>query len=155
MGLYVFSLPVSLLMTDIIYILCLIIIIKSEVWTITRCLGLGHKKMVSTVCLSIYIYLISSYRINIIHLTILFKSPMEQWVKLGHVFIWATCSLKPHFLADDVRFVPTELVITDGSPFFAIKYFEATKWRCWAIHQLKFYKSGCTDSDLSNTYCTH
>ena len=34
-GLYVFSLPISLVMIEIIYILCLIIIIiKSEVWTI-------------------------------------------------------------------------------------------------------------------------
>ena len=33
-GLYVFSLPISLVMIKIIYILCLSIIIKSEVWTI-------------------------------------------------------------------------------------------------------------------------
>ena len=37
------------------YILCLIIIIKSEVWTITHCLGLGHETMVCTVCLSIFL----------------------------------------------------------------------------------------------------
>ena len=36
-----------------IYILCLIIIIKSEVWTISHCLGLDHETMVSAVCLSI------------------------------------------------------------------------------------------------------
>ena len=53
--LYEFSLPISLVMTEIIYILCLIIIIKSEVWTITHCLGLGHETMVSTVCLSIFL----------------------------------------------------------------------------------------------------
>ena len=42
-GLCVFSLPISLVMLERIYILCLIIIIKSsEVWTITHCLGLGH-----------------------------------------------------------------------------------------------------------------
>ena len=35
------------------YTLCLIIIIKSEVWTITHCLGLGHETMVCVVCLSI------------------------------------------------------------------------------------------------------
>ena len=34
-GLYVFSLPISLVMIERIYKLCLIIIIKSEVWTIT------------------------------------------------------------------------------------------------------------------------
>ena len=30
-------------MIERIYILCLIIIIKSEVWTITHCLGLDHE----------------------------------------------------------------------------------------------------------------
>ena len=44
-------------MIEIIYILCLIIIIKSEVWTITRCLGLGHETMVSGVCLSIFLWI--------------------------------------------------------------------------------------------------
>ena len=53
-GLYGFSLPISLVMIERIYILCLIIIIKSEVWTITHCLGLGHETMVSAVCLSIF-----------------------------------------------------------------------------------------------------
>ena len=57
MGLYVFSLSISLGMTKRIYILCLIIIIKSEVWTITHCLGLGHETMVSAVCLSIFFYI--------------------------------------------------------------------------------------------------
>ena len=36
------------------YILCLIDIIKSEVWTITYCLGLSHETMVCAVCLSIF-----------------------------------------------------------------------------------------------------
>ena len=36
-----------------IYILYLIIIIKSELWTITHCLGLGHERMVCAVCLSV------------------------------------------------------------------------------------------------------
>ena len=54
-GLYVFSLPMSLVMIEIIYILCLIIIIKSEVWTITHCLGLGHETIVPAVCLSIFL----------------------------------------------------------------------------------------------------
>ena len=54
-GLCVFSLPISLVMIDIIYILCLIIIIKSEIWTITHCLGLGHETIVCT--MSFYILL--------------------------------------------------------------------------------------------------
>ena len=34
-------------------LLCLIIIMKSEVWTIIHCLGLGHETMVCAVCLFI------------------------------------------------------------------------------------------------------
>ena len=54
----VFSLPISFVMIERIYKLCLIIIIiiiiiKSEVWIITHCLGLGHETMVCAVCLSI------------------------------------------------------------------------------------------------------
>ena len=37
------------------YTLCLIVIIKSEVWTIIPCLGLSHDKMVCVVCLSIFL----------------------------------------------------------------------------------------------------
>ena len=55
-GLYVFSLPISLVMIERIYMLSLIVIIKSEVWTITHCLGLGHETMVSAVYLSIYLW---------------------------------------------------------------------------------------------------
>ena len=42
-------------MIERIYILCLIIIIKSEVWTITHCLGLGHETMICAVCLSVFL----------------------------------------------------------------------------------------------------
>ena len=38
-----------------IYILCLFIIIKSEVWTSTHSLGLGHETVVCAVCLSIFL----------------------------------------------------------------------------------------------------
>ena len=56
MGLYVLSLPIYLVMIEIICIVCLIIIIKSEVWAITHCLGSGLETMVSAVCLSIFLY---------------------------------------------------------------------------------------------------
>ena len=48
------------MMMEIIYILCLIII-KSEVWTITRCLRLGYETMVCAVCLSIFLSVQLSY----------------------------------------------------------------------------------------------
>ena len=54
-GLCVFSLPTPLVMIERIYILCLIIFIKSEVSTITHCLGLGNETMVCAVCLSIFL----------------------------------------------------------------------------------------------------
>ena len=37
------------------YIICLIIIIKSEVWNIFHCLWLGHETMVCAVCFSIFL----------------------------------------------------------------------------------------------------
>ena len=46
MGLCVISLSISLVMIERIYTLCLIIIMKSEVWTIIHCLGLGHEVQV-------------------------------------------------------------------------------------------------------------
>ena len=58
-GLCVFNLPFSFVMIGRIYILCLIIIIKSEVWTITHCLGLGHETMVCAVCLSVFSYTVT------------------------------------------------------------------------------------------------
>ena len=67
-GLYVFSLPISLVMIERIYILCLIIIIKSEVWNITYCLGLGHETMVSAVCLSIFLWWTESPGTLIMHM---------------------------------------------------------------------------------------
>ena len=39
------------------YTFCLIVIIKSEVWTIIHCLGSGHETMVCTVCLSIFLWI--------------------------------------------------------------------------------------------------
>ena len=54
-GLCAFSLPTPLVMTERMYILCLIIIIKSKVWTITHCLRLGHETIVCTVCLSVFL----------------------------------------------------------------------------------------------------
>ena len=57
-GAVCFHLPISFVMIERTYILCLIIIIKSEVWTITHCLGLGHGTMVCAVCLSMFFFLI-------------------------------------------------------------------------------------------------
>ena len=41
---------------DYIYIYCLIIIAKTEVWTIIHCLGLGHETMVCIVCLLVFFW---------------------------------------------------------------------------------------------------
>ena len=52
MGLCVFSLPTFLVMFLRIWIFYLIIIIKSDAWTISHCLGLGYETVVCTVCLA-------------------------------------------------------------------------------------------------------
>ena len=59
-GLYVFSLPISVVMIEIIYIYFVLSssIRKYELWPITHCLGLGHESMVSAVCLSIFLRLV-------------------------------------------------------------------------------------------------
>ena len=56
-GLCVFSLPIAIVMIEKIYMCCLIIIIKSEVWTITHCWGLGYETMVRAVCLSVFLWI--------------------------------------------------------------------------------------------------
>ena len=59
-GLCAFSLPIKPCdVWEYIYMLCLIIIIKSEVWVFTHCLGLGRETMLHAVCLSIFLQLIA------------------------------------------------------------------------------------------------
>ena len=55
MGLCVFSLPNSPVMTWEC-VLYLIIIIKPEVWIINHCLWLGHETMVCAVCLTMFLF---------------------------------------------------------------------------------------------------
>ena len=54
MGLCVFSFPIYLTMIVRIRVIYLIFTIKSEVWPICHCLGLGHETLVCAVCLSIF-----------------------------------------------------------------------------------------------------
>ena len=51
---------------EYIYLICLIIVIKSEVWTITHYIGLGHETMLYTVCLSIF-FLLTQWSMVISH----------------------------------------------------------------------------------------
>ena len=87
-GLCVFSLPIPLVMIERIYILCLIIIIKSEVWTITHCLGLGHETMVCAVCLSIFLI---SWQQFVLGLNLrIFKVAVRrhQWSYHPYLYTW-------------------------------------------------------------------
>ena len=66
-GLCVFSLPVSLMTNERMYIL--IIIIKSKVWTIIHCLGLGHSpgaKMGTWKCLRVQGFMIDPDSIGVL-----------------------------------------------------------------------------------------
>ena len=66
MGLCVFSLPISLVMIEMMYTVSYYHhqIGSHTVWTITHCLGLGHETMVCAVCL--YSYCIISEIANVI-----------------------------------------------------------------------------------------
>ena len=76
-----------LVMIERIYILCLIIIIKSEVWTITHCLRLGHETMMCAVCLYVFLSLRS-----IPDLTMANKSPPGEraMCSVSRTWIYAT-----------------------------------------------------------------
>ena len=56
-GAVCFQLIHALVMIERIYLFCLIIIIKSEVWTITHCLWSGHETMVCAVCLFVFLWI--------------------------------------------------------------------------------------------------
>ena len=64
MGLYVFSLPISLVMINIIHVL-LIFIIISDVWTFIHCLG--HETMICAVCFSIFLCIYAKFHISVIN----------------------------------------------------------------------------------------
>ena len=53
----IFSLPIYLTSNVRIHVFCLIIIIKSQVWPICHCLGLGQETMLYAVCPSIFFFL--------------------------------------------------------------------------------------------------
>ena len=55
MGLWVFSLPFSLLMIVRMIVHHLIVIIKSKIWIISYCLGLGNDAIACAVCLSTFL----------------------------------------------------------------------------------------------------
>ena len=86
-GLCVFSLPISFVMVERIYILCLIIIIKSQVLTITQCLGLGHETMVCAVCLSIFLFL--SFYIHDIQCDVIIQPYPNFSVAFNHLWSWS------------------------------------------------------------------
>ena len=69
------------------YALCLIIIIKSEVWTIIHCLGLGHETMVCAVCLSIFLWIRDMAR--------LLRGTFVSWWYLPR--IWASVTDMQHY----------------------------------------------------------
>ena len=77
----------SLAMIERIYILCLIIIIKSEVWTSTHCLGLGHETMVCAVCFSIFLWIRDMAR--------LLRGTFVSWWYLPR--IWPSVTNMQHF----------------------------------------------------------
>ena len=77
------------------YTLCLIIIIKPEVWTIIHCLGLGHETMVCAVCLFIFLWIREMAR--------LLRGTFVSWWYLPR--IWPSLTDMQHYY--DARY-PTD-----------------------------------------------
>ena len=84
-GLYVFSLPIPLVMIERIYILCLIIIIKSEVW-ILHCLG--HETMVSAVRLSIFLWVYQAILVGMTYRTLYGLRATQHHKEIRGIFQW-------------------------------------------------------------------
>ena len=61
-----------------IYFLCLIIIMKSEVWTTTHCLRFGHETMVCAVCLSIFLRIIMPHNLMLSECVYKYEKIFEQ-----------------------------------------------------------------------------
>ena len=83
----VFSLSISPVMIERIYMLCLIIIIQSEVWTITHCLGLVHETMVCAVCLCVFLWICDMFG--------LLRGTIMSWLYLPR--IWPSVTDMQHY----------------------------------------------------------
>ena len=120
-GLCVLSLPISFVMIEIIYIICLIIIIKSEVWTITHCLGLGNETIVCAVCLSIFLLdLWDGYTSFAYTISYIFNLPSRQIVigeqqSLNTDQNWTRCFM---FMLNMVRAGNVGQAYNPGKPLY-------------------------------------
>ena len=88
-GLCVFSVSISLMMIVRICVLYLIIIIKSEVWSICHCLRLRHETMVCAECLLIFyhVYLSRGHTITSNSCISLMLWTLDKWERLlNHQF---------------------------------------------------------------------
>ena len=100
------------------YILCLIIVIKSEVWTITHCLGYGHETIVCVVCLSIFLWIIM----------------MTLW--FGNTFnitgsVWGITSVTNRFLAQRTRYVELWTILRNRRVVGDLKRHDARARSVW------------------------
>ena len=67
-----------------------IIIIKSEVWIVNHCLGLGHETMVCAVCLNMFLwpwYWISNMATHALLLHIWYKTTPISWNSTGNILM--------------------------------------------------------------------
>ena len=69
-------------------VLYLIIIIKSEVWIVNHCLGLGHETMVCAVCLNMFFFFLACDSSAETSHVVWFR-PYESHVPTYHVFVMA------------------------------------------------------------------
>ena len=126
-GLCVFSLPTPLVMIERLYIFCLSIIIKSEVWTITHCLGLGHETMVCAICLSIFLWQWNHPRTSNItpSQSRMLQRTSTHWGLATHIRTWTSVS----YISLLVILVHHYL----NQCYFMLRYFKITVFRFFGI----------------------
>ena len=114
-------------MIERIYILSIIVIIKSEVWTITHCLGLGHETMVCAVCLSIFfvIYLCINFYAESITQKYYQNQSHNDLKNQEYIFH----KQNPAFLCQYVSMIPVNMIL--------MKSYNESQWSappCYSVY---------------------
>ena len=115
-------------------VLCLIIIIKPEVWIINHCLGLGHETMVCAVCLTMFLWNVFS----------------KYHTKPGVIIRWLLISLG-HYEYSVIIYITSLGIIGYQIPYVLISiYFSHLHVRlCWNMVGRAVMQIGGYDAHLN------
>ena len=132
------------------YRLCLIIIIKSEVWTIIHCLGLGHETMLCAVCLSIFLWVRDMAR--------LLRGTFVSWWYLPR--IWPSVTDMQHYYHARYPTDDWHLAYMFSLVYFSVDVclvgvfllsVSTTALACFPPHEKTKIEQGCPGSPLGSS----